>query len=303
MQFATSLIIIGEGETGSFVSTSNEVLHHQAFPTKVAMEFAHLQHFKSALAKLRHKYSWRLVGNNPSDPPDFFITRGEGSIGLELAQFASEGRRQQTKFFESIEERFLEAFHAGRLQNLAGIHVELSFRELGGKPMTLSDQTLGELIVGFESLRDRQWEAVRDATMTADSPFPLGATGSAGGGSVTWQVNSVATSAFHGGALADEAGFKLTHSYREWIEVGDVIQILDALIEKKDRPTNDELLISAGGPDRDGRMYANEGSAIGIALGTKGLRSQYTPTYLSRVFVDIWGGGLFVVYDRDGVAG
>ena len=220
MQTPISPIIFEEGERGSFVATSNDVVYHPAFSSKAAMEFAHLQHFKSALARVKHKYSWRLVASNPRDPPDFFITRGKVSIGLELTQFASEGRRQQTKFVGRIEDRLLEVFRAGRLRSLAGIHIEISFGKLGGKPVALPDEVLDELVVGFESLRDRQWETVRDATMTQASAFPLGATGSAGDGLVTWHVSGAATSPFSGGVLADAAGFKVTHSYRERVEIG-----------------------------------------------------------------------------------
>lgn len=292
MYFSPALIL-----DGGVIQSVNSVVHVEPFTSKRAMEFAHLQHFKRvcALVEQYEKYRWRLVGDG-ADPPDFVISRRGRVLGLELTAFASDERRKQTRFFGDIQTQFVEEYRKGRLRNLAGIRIEISFSKLGGVPSKISHEVLLELIDGFEALRRLPWEKT-SSDVKETVPFPLSESGTADSGRVTWYVSFLADGPLIGHGFSDETGFDVCHSYRGEMAVSEVLWLLEDCIRKKDRAGNDELLISVSAPALDGRAYVDEGTTLRYALKTEWKGLSFVPIHLQRIFIDIWGIGMFVAHD------
>lgn len=283
-----SPMIIGKTTNGTDTfSPSNNTFHREPFNNKKAMELEHLQHFEAAVRRQHPKYAFSLIGDG-LDPPDFQIQRGDQIVGLELTMFAPYKRRERLKFFAKIQHRMKELLENKLIFGLSGIHIELSFGDFGGKPKPIREEALQELVDAFIQLTKRPRDPLSSTNDWGSTPYPLGQEGSADEGSIHWYVAGVADAPLRGSALANSTGFELTYTQTGWTSKNEINAQLQACIDAKDKPGADELLISAGAPDREGWQIFAESDCLWYCMEEwQGLLS--TPKHLKRIFLDIWG--------------
>jgi hypothetical protein len=271
---------------GSGYSPPDDVFQlYPSFPDQRAMEFHHLQHFKRLIKAQMPDLAFRLSGDG-DNPPDFMIYReSEGKpFGLELTTFGipTQDRQTRTWHFARLQERLLAVYKCGGLKGLSGLKFDVSFGSLGGTPpKDLEEKTFNELVSALDG--------------TAKLPRPamdLHSTdwhsGSVGQGEVFWSLAGVSDGPFDGSVLAKQTGFEVECTMREWKTDAEAIAQMGKTIADKDDPRNTELLIVAGGPTRSGRALP-AGAVIAKRVADIWQGPTQKPTYLRRVFLDIWG--------------
>ena len=118
-------------------------------------------------------------------------------------------------------------------------------------------------------------------------PFPIGESGSSADGSISWCVvgNMIAQNSF-----SRECGFNVEHQYLETVTAAEVKCRIEEIIVKHDKRDQgiDELVIVAGGLDRNGDTTADEAMlADTFAVKWKGVVEK--PKNMGRVVMDNWG--------------
>lgn len=292
-------MIIGTTIDGrEIITPSDRAFQRQPFGSKKAMEFEHLQHFKALVKQQHPEHGFSLVGDG-ADPPDFKIRRGEQIIGLELTMYTPHQRREQLKFFAKLQRKVGEMLDGGRIVGLSGIQIELSFGKLGGRPKPISDKAREDLIESFIGLTKKPREQLSGNWDLGYTPYPLGQEGSVENGTLHWHVSTVSDAPLRGSALANATGFELTYTHREDTSPEEISAQIQDCIASKDKPGADELLISAGAPDREGLQISAEAECLSMFMQNwHGL--PVTPTYLKRVFLDVWGPErVFVLHNAD----
>ena len=258
------------------------------FKNKRAMEFAHLQNFKRVIGIRMPHLLFRLIGDG-TDPPDFFISRQNAKIGIELTSFALPKYRERTQFFSYFKDKVLKSYSLGKLQNLRGIEIKIVFESPNGKPNLIDDKTFDDFIEELEcidlykyninSLSDFSDEYIHKMAEIS-KPHKIK--------NIIWNIEAFSTQPAQGSLLANLTGFEITCDMRDWLPVKIIHEELNNLIHKKDKQYTDELLISAGAPDLKGRCFRAEAMlAMHAAENWQGLLRN--PHHIKRVFLDIWG--------------
>lgn len=293
------MLIIRTAANEKNLTLPDDTFKIPAFKNKQAMELAHLRHFHTNLQKEHPQYAFSEFWEG-SDPPDFEIRRGEHIAGLELTMYTLPKRREQVKFFARIQEKAKELAKSGSLMGLDGIHVEISFGELGGKPSHIGEDVLNELMKEFIELTKRPREPIPLDGDFRNPPYPQGQEGWVGNGSIHWVVATVSNQPFRGSPLADATGFEMTYTHRAHTTCNQILDHLQNCINSKDKPGADELLISVGAPDTDGWLIFAESRGLTQCMEAWEGRTV-PPKHLKRIFVDIWGQErIFVIHDEDG---
>lgn len=282
-----TLMLTGKSSSGEdFFVPPDNVFQVQPFSSKLAMEFAHLQHFKRLIKRQHPQLLFKLIGNNPSDPPDFYLSRSDVRFGLELTAFATAKRRERANFISKLHDRLIVEYERGALNGLSGLKVDISFGELGGKPFAIEPDAFEQLVGAFEELGSVMRPIITEEMMVSpgDRGWPKGNVGA-----IKWQVTLQCPLPLTGSKLANRTGFEVEYTHREWLTESEVLRALNESVLAKDRPVNDELLIVAGGPDLFGRIYPAEGVVLTRLLNQSLDLLQTKPKHLKRVFVDVWG--------------
>lgn len=274
-------MILAQTASGLRMVPPDDVMQSPAFASKAAMELAHLQHFERLTRARFGHLQFDVIGPG-TDPPDFLISRSGVRVGLEHTVFAWPERRERAAFFSKLHDRLLDAYGKGRLRGLSGMKVELSFGDLGARPFNVSNALFDELVDSFDELAKKKRPA-RSSDSEAQGAWPSGTVSS-----LTWCVSSYANFPLSGSKLANDTGFDVEYTQRQWTTPANVEQALNDSIAIKDQAGVDELLIVAGGPDQAGRQFPAEAMLVDYLLG-KLEPSFVRPTYLRRVFVDVWG--------------
>ena len=278
------------------VVTSGNITIFDKPKSKKKKEFDDLQNFKRVLNKCDHRYKFRLLRDG-GDPPDFVISRGRGEIGLELTVIESGSRRAWSRYFSRFQDALLERFRSGRLQNISGLRIAITFGQHDGMPFALGEKRFEELVSAFEQLAKRPWWSA--PVNSIEKGWPLGAEGATLDGTVSWYVEMYSTAPVRGSALANEAGFEVINSHGSSVTGDEAQALVVSAIARKDKPGNDELLISVGSPGLDGRAFPSDQATISYML-FEGWTAPVAPKYLKRVFIDVWGADkVYVIYDCD----
>ncbi len=293
-------LLLATAARGEILTPSDRVEQHPPFATKRAMEFAHLQHFKRLLNSQLSHLRFRLIGDG-SEPPDFVISRDGLSVGLELTVFAEPERRERAAFFCKLQDRLLHVCSKGRLRRLCGIKIDLAFRELGARPFTVDDANFEQLVNEFDELglleRPETSNGLKDSSGMV-TYWPSGKVGL-----IEWCVSGYSNLPWRGSKLSNATGFEVEYTHRQWTSTEDVVRAINKSITAKDREGQgtDELLIVAGGPDQAGRAFPAEAFLADHALKSC-TESIVKPTYIKRVFVDIWGlERLYLLHEKGAV--
>lgn len=293
--FVGPTILTGDG---SFCPPDDVVQVRSPFPTLHAMEFEHLQHFKRLVKVQFPRLAFRLASSG-SNPPDFMVYRTDDGVpfGMELTTFGFPTQERQSRAwkFARIHERLLKAYEGGRLAGLSGLKFDVSFGALDGSPPDgLDEATFGELVDALEDVAQLSRPSM-ETNVDSSEAWPSGVVG---GGSILWSLSGVTNGCFEGSMLAKRTGFEVECTVREWKTEGELRMQMDETIQAKDVPSNQELLIVAGGPTQQGRMFP-AGAVIAMQLVKAWHGPAKVPVHLRRIFLDVWGPEkIFLLYEK-----
>jgi hypothetical protein len=244
-----ALVIVNESPT-TWVRTA------PAFD-KRNLELLHLQRFAVdyRLATGSEAY---LAIQPGGDPPDFVAEVGNGTtVGWELTAFTISERRNAQALFNALR-RLLVVQQRHRVTHLAGFDTYVWFgrsSDSGGLPHRHNDTEAQQQLL--EALINHRPDPNEFRTEGTSLPQQLDMTPVQ-----TPQDAQFISVPMMGGAplslLFLSTGTEIHLAYQSSHTASITWSRLQQAIAKKDRPGNDNLLISVGAPDRNGMTYATE---------------------------------------------
>ncbi|CAD6529152.1 hypothetical protein LMG27952_02267 [Paraburkholderia hiiakae] len=268
--------------------------------TKTELELIQLKRYQELAGTSAKDMAFILL--EQGDRPDFWIERNGQKLGLDVAAFAFDKRRQAIAQFRLIKGRLRREYRAGRLRQCVGLNIVLQFSTAFIPRPENIDPAISELVEMFEGLEpDHEAWATLDGEKwvmgEVPDPFPMGEKGVTSDGSIEWYV---AGPSMHNNRFVLECGFNVEHQYLATAGGADVKQRLDKIIAKHDKADQriDELVIIAGGPDNDGEAVFDE-SMLASFFVTQWQGQVETPNHAKRVVLLNWQANtLHVLYER-----
>ena len=257
---------------------------------KEMVELMHVQRFAADCRSATGVELYAAIEGNPEDPPDFFVTLDDGNRGgLECAAFSVEERRGAQALFRNLKNK-LAFQQRHRTGHLTGCSVIVWFGK-GQSPDTRpprknDDVAVEELIEALSQYRPNV-EDLRTQFSTGMPPQmpPLG-TGSAPKDATFYAVpmlNSIPV-----GPFTSISGYDVVLAYSTKHTASSVSAVVEKLVRDHDKEGVDTLLITSGGPDRDGVMHPMEQVISDFYLqNPKVLKTDY----ISRVIMHLWPTG------------
>ncbi|MFF4988659.1 hypothetical protein ACFY19_15780 [Streptosporangium saharense] len=254
---------------------------------KQQLEFLHIQRLAvdHRLATNRELYDAVVVPE--TDPPDFHVLAGGKQAGCELTVLSIQQRRQaQALFFEVAKRLGLQ--HRHRIGHLTGYHVSMWFGTADdptGLPFQRTDHDahdrLVEALVAFQPDPD-QLKAPGGELPKQFDARPVRTPDDASFFAVPLVGGVPASGLFGTTGISLGLAFQSDHTaQQEWAN-------LRAIVQRKDRPTNDFLLISVGAPDRQGQCFLSEELLADFMLQHP---EELTTNHLSSVILHFWSTG------------
>jgi len=240
---------------------------------KKAMELLHVERFRiDCSARGQGLKLGNLSYSKDGDSeggPDFTVQIGDHVLGLECTTYALEERRVALGLLEplraSIRNRGRRAF-----SRLHGMVVFLGFPDDeapdqgNGLPFAKSKaehiEELVSLIADHRPDSSKLWSEGQPLAEAHDIGLALTSTGAS--------VHAAPLSASHEPSRFMQAvGFELRCMYTTLHSLDRERERLAQLVRCKDKPGKDWVLITVGGPDRDGAIHPAEELAAGLVLG------------------------------------
>jgi hypothetical protein len=258
-------------------------------PDKWALEMIHLQRAAVDARYATGQELFRAIDKG-ADPPDAVVDTGNEKYGWELTTLTVEGRRQARDLFNNVRAK-LAMQQRHRVSHLAGHLTYMWFgmaAEKAGLPYRRNDATaVDELLDALATYKPDPSHYTADVQGGPPPQLPGGYDSVNAPGDValfsTPFLNGVPTSPlFSLTGVEIGLAYQSNHSAsREWSKLRD-------LINKKDRPENNVLLISVGAPDRVGNQYPAEEVLANFLLDNP---EPVTANHLSAVLLHFWGTG------------
>jgi hypothetical protein len=260
--------------------------------TKAAMELLHVERFRVDCRARGSGDPISEIRPARDDPPDFLLKWSEWAdspVGLECTRFADEERLRADANLTALREAILREPRS-RVRSLAGSVVRVHFvspdptqTQLPFKP---TDPKLAELVTLILRL-DPKSSSLQDGPTPNQLPGGVALT--------TPSTTSGATIAtlppdHRPSRFMERTGFELHLSFTTSHNDSSTHDRLSRIVERKDVEANSILLVTAGGPDRDGLIHpAEEIVAQVLFEGTGPFALQ--PTHLRLVILHRWGMG------------
>jgi hypothetical protein len=254
----------------------------------LALEWLHIQRFRTDHAIATGSHAFTQVGEG-SDPPDAVVDIAGTKVGLECTRLTIPERLGVHGLFRTVRQR-LATFDPENFAALAGHFVYMWFNDADSvlvRPYRKTDeQEALELIQALASYQPEpvaMW--VPDGAVPEQAPeLPMHRT-DAGASfySIPFAFSCPDT------VLFSYAGFELGCAYTTHHHADDELHRISAMIDKKDRPENDWLLISVGAPDKLGYIYPAEEPLAEFVLQHGVV--DVSPRHLERVIMHFWSTG------------
>jgi hypothetical protein len=267
------------------------------------------------------KYQQLLAENFPSlnfciksipdkDPPDFIATRGVEDFSLDMMAFALGERRAGNARLEQLRAELLKIFRAGGLRRCKGLMFTVQFEIVNnaGKldiPKNLR-QVAPRLAAAFSEMTAFPEPSLRYPMTNAEHlrrlqefqadfyrrnsdfapPYSLEKGGVISDFGLRWYVAGVILRPKNDFEI--ETGFGVEFNFNQSLDLAGIKGLLDNAIASHDKPEQriDELVVIAGGPNRQGEA-SNDESVFVEAFFDKGLKIE-PPKNLKRVAVIDW---------------
>ncbi len=222
------------------------------------------------------------------DPPDLYAHVDGGQVGWELTAFSNHQRRQAQALFFEITRRFSEQ-QRHRIGHLTGYHVSMWFGaadDPAGLPFKANDTGAYDRLV--EALVAHRPDP--DQYRVSGTEIPQQLTG-AGPVRTPEDVNFMSVPLLGGvpaSGLFSMTGMSMGLAFQSDHMASEEWSNLRKIITRKDRPSNDRLLISVGAPDSMGRCFLSEEVLAHFILDHP---EAVSATYLSSVVLHFWSTG------------
>ncbi len=214
---------------------------------------------------------------------------------MECTQFTISDRRRSYGLFRNVRSSILELNRQSRslFANLHGLAVYLRFEGDGGlpefPPPVSNDAAVEEIVREMT-----QFQPDRDALFTEHEDFPESHQPYTPGTTSFRYTMHVAplVFAFPNTRFFTATGFEVGFGLHTVHRAGDIWNDLLTLIARKDRPENDHLIVTVGGPDRNGYSFPSEEFLANLACRL--VRDAPKLNFLSKVWVHFWSNGRII---------
>lgn len=261
--------------------------------SKERLELFHISAFCADYA-LRHgtlPFTDLEVGANP---PDFLGKVDGASLRLDCVAFADTHRRRSYSLMDSLREKAVSAAGDRDFSGVAGCVVSVWFGEqLGGLPPKQGDDRLvGPLLDEIEACKVDFEASAQLSAQIATEGFPqvmppLLQTGKVEveGESAGFVVNVVADQE---AVFPTGLPFEMRLAKQADVTAASAVEHLQRLVSSHDKGEIDALVVTAGGPDRFGRVFPVEEASMAFLLGLEGVEVRATD--IRSVYVHLWSG-------------
>ncbi len=263
----------------------------QAPISKDQMEELHLQKFCTdfCLAFGARPYVGLRRGE---DPPDFIGLAPEGVRRIDCTQFVVGSRRASQAMFRSVRRAIFDA-GPDRFSHLTGLLLWVwatTSRDLLDLP--LRGNTQQELLNGLELFRFQSEMGVSYGPEVPEQAPDFGIQTSASG----WRYYAVPLLvAAPSSPFFVKMGFEIAYNYPTEHTSLELWEEFKRVVMQHDQPSVDDLIITVGGPDREGYQYLGEDALFDFMIRTMTippLPLQHT----KRVLVHRWESGSIIQF-------
>ncbi|MDQ1538392.1 MAG: hypothetical protein QOE58_2785 [Actinomycetota bacterium] len=227
-------------------------------------------------------------GPHPSKPPDFVASRSGHQVGVDCVQFAVENRRLANARFSNIK-RAVAGADPNRFAHLAGLLIYVWVQEDDELAMPLGGRQRAELLDALSAYR---FQPGTGETLGSGLPAQAPDLGieSAGGG---WRfygtpilVSAPASPFFF------RTGFEMAFVYGSEHTARQGWDELRRRVIDHDQSAIQELIVTVGGPDKNGYIHPSEEAILDLML--QDIVWSYEPKHLSAIYIHGWETGRIV---------
>jgi hypothetical protein len=264
---------------------------------KETMERLHLERYRFDHIAQRGTAPFEAV-HPGADPPDFVIVANGIEVRLDCVAWALESRRTRYALFTRLRQRLAAGVEGRDFSGIAGTQVGIWFGEgMVGLPARPNDDAIItailDLLAGAEVDRDavnaNNAEIAKTGGLPEQIPPGVITQGQAPDGSAGFLANVVCEPE-EAVAVLGELGFQALLHMPDQVPLKEALDELQRIVDKHDKPEIEALLITAGGPDREGICYPAE-SLIASNLATEG-HLTVTADHLKAATLHIWDASI-----------
>jgi hypothetical protein len=262
--------------------------------TKETLERYHLERFRIDVLLRSGSVPFEGVerGPDPSKPPDFLVHTPDGATSLDLVALARSDRRNSYRLFEHLQSRLQAGVGNRDFTGVAGCILSVWFGPHLDDlpPKRTDDEIVDELLDLIAASRvDHQGHA-KMMESVAQHGFPehyppIMATGKTAGEKAGFVAN-IALPPERAGELPGGLGFQLQLHAPMPVTKAMAMTELSRIVEQHDQPHIEHLVVTAGGPDRNGIRYPTE--ELIAALLFEEEPPAVKAAHLKRVTVHLW---------------
>jgi hypothetical protein len=257
---------------------------------KEEIERIHVQRFAADCRRATGGEAYAAIEANDDDPPDFLVSSDDGNKkGLECAAFSIEERRAAQALFSNFKTKLaLQQRH--RIGHLTGSSVLTWFgteQNPDSRPPRKSDGAAAEELIDALSNYRPDMDSLRAAFSRGMPPqMPAIASGQTLRNATFYSIPFL--SAVPTGPFMSVTGYDIALAYTTTHTVSTVCRVVEKLVADHDKEGVDTLLITSGGPDRQGVLHPAEQVVSDFYL--KNSRELKTK-FISSVVLHRWPSG------------
>lgn len=199
-----------------------------------------------------------------SDPPDFSVLVDSQMSHLDCAALAIQSRRTAYQLFRSLRHEIMQCASSFDFGSVSGCVLHITFGQGASLPPKRGDkQALKKIVQSIAEFPDRRQEIANltNAIMAQGGMperLPLDIlTGQAPDDLASFSINRVPDGSL-AGAFYEETGFECALGMSFEVTHDSTFAELSRVIGQHDQEGIDHLLITVGGPDREGYVYPGE---------------------------------------------
>jgi hypothetical protein len=227
---------------------------------KSIIELMHAQRYAADCRAATGSEPYLAIEENPNDPPDFIITNVAGSrMGLECAVFSIEERRGAQALFNNLRSKlvFQQRHRTGHLTGCSVIVWFGKDQSPDTRPPKKSDDVAVEELIQALSKYTPDIDSLRVQFSTGMPPeMPSLNTGNTTKDATFYAIPFLGSAP--SGPFASISGYEIELAYTTTHTASSVSAVMEKLVSDHDQDGVDTLLITSGGPDRNGMMHPLE---------------------------------------------
>jgi len=237
----------------------------------------------------RRPYDRATAGPNRSAPPDFVATRGgDEYVGVDCVQFAIEGRRLANAQFTAIK-RTIASSEPERFAHLGGLLVYVWVQTETELSLPLRPRQQSALLEALSAYRYHPGtgETVGVGMPETAPPLRIDVTEEGWRFYATPMLMAAPASPFF-----YRMGFEMAFVFGSEHTPQSGWEDLLRRVVDHDQPAINELIVTIGGPDRDGYIHPAEEAIFDLML--QDFRWSYEPNHLGAIYVHGWETGRII---------